>query len=138
MARIDKTDGLKAILQNFDAFEKGANAAIKAGLIKAGLFLQRKSQEVVPVDTGALRASAFTRVVQGSRSQLGQFTTAVAVGYTMFYAIWVHENLEAGHAPGKIAKYLEVPAKRFKRQMLRIVRDEVEASLKDVSSKRKR
>jgi len=31
------------------------------GLMVAGLHLQRKSQEIVPIDTGNLRASAFTR-----------------------------------------------------------------------------
>lgn len=31
-------------------------------LLQAGLFLQRESQKVVPVDTGHLRASAFTRL----------------------------------------------------------------------------
>jgi len=31
-------------------------------LLLGGLFLQRKSQEIVPVDTGSLRASAFTRL----------------------------------------------------------------------------
>lgn len=31
-------------------------------LTAGGLFLQRESQKLVPVDTGALRASAFTRV----------------------------------------------------------------------------
>jgi hypothetical protein len=31
-------------------------------LLKAGLFLQRESQKRVPIDTGALRASAFTKL----------------------------------------------------------------------------
>jgi hypothetical protein len=43
-------------------------SAVKSGktvaqaLLLGGLFLQRKSQEIVPVDTGNLRASAFTRL----------------------------------------------------------------------------
>lgn len=32
------------------------------GLLMAGLRLQRESQEMVPVDTGNLKASAFTRI----------------------------------------------------------------------------
>ena len=36
---------------------------IKA-LYIAGLALQRRSQEIVPVDTGNLRGSAFTRIVK--------------------------------------------------------------------------
>jgi len=31
-------------------------------LLKAGLFIQRESQEIVPVDTSALKSSAFTTV----------------------------------------------------------------------------
>lgn len=34
-------------------------------LLRGGLFLQRESQKVVPVDTGNLRASAFTRLESG-------------------------------------------------------------------------
>lgn len=39
--------------------------------------------------------------------------TSVIVGYTQNYALYVHENLEARHAPGKQAKYLEGPARRL-------------------------
>lgn len=41
----------------------------------------------------------------------------VIVGYTQNYAIYVHENLEARHAPGKQAKYLEGPAKQLAPQL---------------------
>jgi hypothetical protein len=34
------------------------------GLVLGGLRLQRESQKIVPVDTGDLRASAFTRLEQ--------------------------------------------------------------------------
>ena len=34
---------------------------------------------------------------------------AVIVGYTQNYAVYVHEDLQATHAPGKQAKYLEQP-----------------------------
>lgn len=43
-----------------DGLRKGANMATV--LLLAGLKLQREAQERCPVDTGALRASAFTRV----------------------------------------------------------------------------
>lgn len=35
--------------------------SISSGMFMAGLYLQRLSQEQVPVDTGVLKASAFTR-----------------------------------------------------------------------------
>jgi len=36
-------------------------------LLLAGLRLQREAQKLCPVDTGALRASAFTRLEQGRK-----------------------------------------------------------------------
>lgn len=42
----------------------------------------------------------------------GKPQTAVAVGYTQRYAIYVHENLEAHHPVGQ-AKYLEQPAREL-------------------------
>jgi hypothetical protein len=36
--------------------------SLEQGLVMAGLFLQRESQMMVPVDTGKLKASAFTEV----------------------------------------------------------------------------
>lgn len=38
---------------------------LTTALLVAGLRLQRESQKLVPIDTGALRASAFTRVEKG-------------------------------------------------------------------------
>lgn len=41
------------------------------GILKAGLFLQAKSQKLVPVDTGALKASAYTRINGGPEQPVG-------------------------------------------------------------------
>src|SRR5207247_1020288 len=46
----------------------------------------------------------------------------VAVGYSTGYAIYVHEDLEATHKPGKQAKYLEAPAREMKDELAGIVR----------------
>jgi len=84
-------------------------------LRRAGLFLQRQSQKVVPIDTGALKNSAGTR-------QIGRDEHAVvAVFYTTHYAVYQHENTALNHAPGKQAKYLEEPAKRHRDNILRII-----------------
>ena len=39
-----------------------AGMPMDQALFRAGLVLQRASQDIVPVDTGNLRASAFTRI----------------------------------------------------------------------------
>lgn len=49
---------LKGIV--FEALRKGKTMA--QALLLAGLRLQRESQKLVPVDTGALKNSAFTRL----------------------------------------------------------------------------
>lgn len=36
--------------------------SLAKSLMKGGLFLQRESMKLVPIDTGALRASAYTRL----------------------------------------------------------------------------
>ena len=45
--------------------------------------------------------------------KLGQPQKTVVVGYTANYALKVHEDLEARHAEGKQAKYLEQPAREL-------------------------
>lgn len=111
--------GAKAILKKLKAQDKSVLAAAIRGLKKAGLRLQRESQKVVPVDTGALKRSAFTNTFGKGKN------TDVVVGYAIHYAIYVHENLYARHARGKIAKYLEVPARKFKDILLKIIADEI-------------
>lgn len=78
--------------------------ASSRALRKTGLLLQRYSQEIVPVDTGALKNSAFTRA-SGSG-----FDTEVRVGYQQSYAVYVHE-IPAKHNPGQQWKFLSTPAR---------------------------
>lgn len=49
-----------------------ATKDIKKALMVGGLFLQRKSQMIVPIDTGALRASAFTALDKDAASAAAQ------------------------------------------------------------------
>ena len=55
-------DELAAII--FKALQAGRTVA--QALLLAGLKLQAESQKICPVDTGALKASAFTRIQQNS------------------------------------------------------------------------
>lgn len=97
------------------AAKERLGAAVRANLFRAGLFLQRESQKIVPVDTGALRASAVTRA-EGSGD-----TPSVVVSYSADYAVYVHENLETRHKPGKTAKYLETPLREKRARLVQIV-----------------
>lgn len=42
--------------------EMSKGRTMNEGMVAAGLFLQAESQKLVPVDTGLLKSSAFTRV----------------------------------------------------------------------------
>lgn len=99
---------------------KGAtqNRKLAVGLTRAGLHLQAVSEEIVPVRTGNLKNSAFTRA-----SGVGTPRPEVRVGYTAGYALYVHENLDAWHKPGKEAKFLEGPFRTEQTEMSRLVRE---------------
>jgi hypothetical protein len=101
------------------------------GLIRAGLLVQRDSQLIVPVDTTNLKSSAGTR--HGGKG----FTTVVFVIYTAGYAIYVHEDLEAGHAAGKTAKFLEIALRQNKRKIVEIVKLSMKIASKIAVPKRK-
>jgi len=107
--------GQATIVKNLSRFTKRQADKVSRGLKLAGLFIQRESQLIVPIDTGVLRNSAFTR------ARGFGFKTAVGVGYTTDYAIYVHEDLSARHAPGKVAKYLEIPVRTKQKEILMIV-----------------
>ena len=131
--------GLNVVLKNLKAVKPRLGVKIGRNLKRAGLFLQRMSQEIVPVDEGPLKASAFTRNVGGV-----DWATDIVVGYTMDYAVYVHENLTKAHGraynvkyAGQIAdkknksfhkrgenqqaKFLERPMREKRKEMLAIV-----------------
>lgn len=101
-----------------------------AGLKTAGLVLQHDSQRKVPVDTGNLKASAFTR-----STGIG-WDAEVTVGYTAAYALFVHEavgmKLKGQKRPtkGKFwdpqgraqAKFLEEPARTLRPTFIKILK----------------
>lgn len=113
--------GIKGLQRAFKVTGKRHAKGLEIGLKRAGLFLQRESQKIVPVEFGVLKNSAFTRA-EGSG-----FGTVVRVGYEASYAIFVHENLEAAHKPGKQAKFLEHPLREKRGEMANIINESAAA-----------
>jgi len=131
--------GLPQVLANLDKRKKDLAEGLNRGLRLAGLKVQRESQQVVPVNTGNLKASAFTRA-EGEG-----WKTNVMVGYTAAYALFVHENVEmklkglprpttaAGTSQGSYwdppgrgqAKFLEEPARRLGPELIAIIKKEM-------------
>ena len=116
MAKVLYITGMDKVLRNMKKASKGYEAKFERGLKKAGLFVQRESMRIVPVDTANLKGGAFTRNVGGKGAK-----TDVVVGYVADYAVHVHENLDAKHKPGKQAKYLESVMRKERNKIFKIV-----------------
>lgn len=96
--RVDRVKNVQAALR---ASRTKTERGVERGLTKAGLFIQRISQEVVPVQFGPLKASANTRK-EGSG-----YRTIIIVSYGTIYAVFVHENQDAAHGAAFNAKHAD-------------------------------
>lgn len=117
-------EGMFSVIREINGHIDRAQSRQKAGIWAAGLMVQRKSQRLVPVEKGPLRASAYTRP-EGS---------GVVVGYSADYALAVHENVEAKlrgrprpsglgeyWGPHGEPKFLERPFRESKQEIINIV-----------------
>lgn len=120
MAELGKLQGVGNVLKEFKHFEDRTAKKAEIGLYKAALFILRKSQKIVPVDTGALKNSG--RVKLKGRG----FTANAVIEYLVAYAIYVHENLEARHKQGKFAKFVETPLRAHRADIREIIKRELE------------
>lgn len=66
-------------------------------------------------------ASEVIRALRRMEKQAGQQTKPVVVAYAMDYADYVHEDQEAFHDPPTQAKYLEAPARMYRKQIGAII-----------------
>lgn len=132
MADISTITGVQQIIANIAKAKSNMEKGFVDGLKLAGLKLQRESQQLVPVNFGVLKSSAYTR----ARGQ--GFTTIIRVGYTAGYALFVHElvamklkGLPRPHKRGFYwdpagrgqAKFLEEPAKRLAPELRKTILD---------------
>lgn len=107
--------GLKNIEAAIKVQQNVTEKGLRKGLFRAGLFLQRESQKIVPVETSILKNSAHTRMVGTGMD------VAAIISYGTDYAMYVHENLEARHKPGKQAKFLEQPLRDHQERLREII-----------------
>lgn len=132
MAAISHVSGVDGIVGNLRLWGEKLFKGTNQGLLLAGMRLQRESQRLVPVETGNLKASAYTKVTRQG------FQLTVQVGYTAAYASFVHEAvgmvLKGQPRPsgrGRFwdpqgiaqAKFLEEPARRLSPDLMRIIRE---------------
>jgi hypothetical protein len=143
MKGIVKVTGVQQILSKMKAHNSKHGQQFQAGLVLAGIHLERISRSVFcPVHKGNLKASGFSRRIGAG------WQTDVIVGYTAAYAVYVHENMDAKHGrefniaymdeiatahtraqkkyyfnrgETQQAKYLERPAREERQAMLNII-----------------
>ena len=122
------------------------------GMIAGGLILQRAAQQLTPVDTANLKASATTiwatkraegkpafkgpnaaaegsrhaKIVKEEKAGMSKsvLSPEVDVLFTASYGIYVHEDLEAKHKEGKQAKFLTAAAAANSAAILSAVKQE--------------
>lgn len=129
--------GQEKVSESMKAFSKEMRLGVSRGIRLAGLALQAESQNLVPVEFGNLKASAFTRASETPT------TTVVTVGYTAAYALFVHEKVEMvlqgqerKPAPPHIGRYwdpqgqaqpkfLEAPFRQFQPKAIQFVDNEI-------------
>jgi len=129
-----RVENMDDVLDDLNKKVKAIKTRTKKGMIIAGLFVQRKAQEKTPVDMGNLRSSAFTIWGENIGARGGNFEgedasdmkarhsatlikegaglkmipgeLAVEIGFSAFYAIYVHEDMTSFHFEGE-SKFLE-------------------------------
>ena len=99
------------------------------GLRKAAEMVKERAQALTPIDTTALRESAYVEIIQqpsGPAAEIG-FARPSAPSFDPkrkkpeAYAVYVHENMEAHHPHGQ-AKFLEEALKRSERDIIETVK----------------
>jgi hypothetical protein len=110
---------MKVIFPDLERIQRALAASGPEGVKVAAKALRNEAQEAfahsqdeVPVDTGALKASGRVRPDSGVFSRGNDVYVEITYGGTAVdYGVYVHENLESNHPHGK-AKYLEDPMMR--------------------------
>lgn len=102
--------------------------AMGNALFQEGERIMAAAKELVPVDTATLKTSGHVKLPE----IVGDDVTVVMGfgGAASDYAIYVHENLEARHAPPTQAKFLEQPLLEAANDMGLRIAQELWAKLK--------
>lgn len=114
------------ISQFLAACKNNRELAVQAGLRamdRAGEQVLGDAQELCPVETGFLKASAYSQpaFIQGN-------VIKKVIGFNADYAFWVHECLDLHHPDGQ-AKFLETAMRRSKDKVIRFVLDAMEGAI---------
>jgi hypothetical protein len=102
-----KVTGARQMIANLQQLARDAPRVMKKAVYEFAQTEMTEMKRLVPVDTGALRASGH--IEQPVAHADGRITCTLGFGGTAVdYAVPVHEDLEAFHRVGQ-AKYVEQP-----------------------------
>jgi hypothetical protein len=106
--------GEKLMAARLDALANGNQKRIAAALTNVAEHrLVSPAKRLVPVDTGALRASIHAEPAFTTPTYVR--VRVVCGGPAAPYAVIIHEDLDMRHAPGTSAKFLSIPMEALKR-----------------------
>lgn len=81
-----RVEGLDELNRALNRVARQSQAAARAGVTAAGVKIEGAAKSLTPVETGALRASAYT-----TPDPIG---IGVTVGFSAEYALTVHESVD--------------------------------------------
>ncbi len=122
---VAQTVGIEKHIRRLKQFREAAEPAAHRAAVKAAEILLEEANKICPVDTGDLRDSGHV-VVEGEG-----FSTEATVIYDAEYAIYVHENLDAYHAPPTQAKWLEETLRQYRGSISSMIRQEVKDAINE-------
>lgn len=97
-----------------------AQKALARAVFSEAETVLNESKKIVPVDTGVLKNSGQ---VNPPKIEPGAVEVEVTYGGAAApYALYVHEDPEARHEPGKTYKYLEIPVMAHRDKFARNVK----------------
>ena len=111
--------GASTVARNMWLTHAEMGERFERGLERAGKYVIEVTEQFVPIETGALRASAMTKNIGGTGWKADQ-----VVGYGNSeapYAGYVHERLDLYHKPPTRAKFLEHTLRAYQAQIVMTV-----------------
>jgi len=123
MAGEIRVTGVSQAIKAMRQRAKDDTVKIADGLEKAAKMVYTRAQKYVPVDTGALRESG--RVETNNKAGLAAESYVSYGGEAAPYALWVHENLEATHAPPTCARWLAKAVRELRGSITNMMKRQV-------------
>ena len=124
MARRTKVKGFDKVVSNLKREVRRIKNRSGKGLIEAAIIVRRdmdKTPPLIPIDTGNLRASWFTQLLNLPKGK------GIIMGFSANYAAFVHENMEkegkvTWRRPGAGPKFFQASLERNHDKILEAIR----------------